>query len=225
MLRRDALRRLGAAGAGALLGSSLPAIASDESAANPIRVAGREAELVITPVSAATLRVSLLPIEYGRAVPVEASLVFAENQWPTPALRIRNMTGPQTVPWQERRVQLSVDGTNLKLAIESTRPTRALTVDLDEGAVRFVCEGRIFGLGEGGPQFDRSGQSYAMKNGEGVHDLAVNGAVVDQHYRLGPVLSRTARQLRSGRGRHLRTARLRIASPAGLLLGVRGQSA
>ena len=176
MLRRDALRRLGAAGAGALLGSSLPAIASDESAANPIRVAGREAELVITPVSAATLRVSLLPIEYGRAVPVEASLVFAENQWPTPALRIRNMTGPQTVSWQERRVQLSVDGTNLKLAIESTRPTRALTVDLDEGAVRFVCEGRIFGLGEGGPQFDRSGQSYAMKNGEGVHDLAVNGA-------------------------------------------------
>jgi alpha-glucosidase/alpha-D-xyloside xylohydrolase len=143
---------------------------------NPIRLAGREAELVISPISAATLRISLLPIENRRAIPVLESLVFANNQWPDPAARVRDLTQPQIVAWQQRRIHISRDSSTLKLAIEETKPTRALVVDLETGTVHFAREGRIFGLGEGGPQFDRSGQSYPMKNGESVADLALNGA-------------------------------------------------
>jgi alpha-glucosidase (family GH31 glycosyl hydrolase) len=174
--RRDALQRLGAAGAGALLGSALPAFHLDQAGGHPIRVAGREAELVITPVTAATLRVSLLPIEYGRPIPALVGLVFAKNEWPEPAARIQSATEPQAVSWQQRRIQVSADSSALKLTIEGSKPAQALVVDLQTGAVHFAREGRIFGLGEGGPQFDRSGQSYPMKNGENVRDLAVNGA-------------------------------------------------
>ncbi|HXJ96440.1 MAG TPA: TIM-barrel domain-containing protein [Terriglobia bacterium] len=176
MPRRDALQRLGVAGAGALLGSALPAVALNQASETPIRLAGHEAELVITPVSAATLRISLLPIENGRAIAVQESLVFADNQWPEPTARIRSIIQHQTVAWQQRRIQVSGDSSALKLMIEETKPAQTLVVDLETGAVHFAREGRIFGLGEGGPQFDRSGQSYPMKNGESVPDLAVNGA-------------------------------------------------
>src|SRR5215469_11721500 len=104
MPRRQALARLGA-GAGALLASSLPADALQSNRTQPIQLAGREVELVITPISDATVRISLLPIEYGRPIPVEESIVFPRDQWPEPAARIRTVA-QQTVPWQERRIQV-----------------------------------------------------------------------------------------------------------------------
>jgi alpha-glucosidase/alpha-D-xyloside xylohydrolase len=176
MPRRKALQRLGVTGVGALLGTALPAIALEQASENPIRIAGREAELAITPVNAATLRISLLPIENGRAIPVQESLVFAQNRWHGSAARIRELTRARTVPWQQRRIQISADASALKLTIEGGRPAQGLVVDLQTGAVHFAREGRIFGLGEGGPQFDRNGQSYPMENGESVPDLAINGA-------------------------------------------------
>lgn len=173
--RRDALRRLGVAGAGALLGSALPAAASESSQGKPIRIAGREAELVLTPVSAATLRISLLPIEYGVAVPVEESIVFNRDHWPEPA-RFRSLTEPRDAVCGRFRVRLSSSDASLMLAVDNGRPVQRLAIDLESGAVRFRRDGSIFGLGEGGPQFERSGRAYPMRNGEEVHDLAVNGA-------------------------------------------------
>ncbi|HEV2424706.1 MAG TPA: TIM-barrel domain-containing protein [Terriglobia bacterium] len=131
---------------------------------------------MITPVSAATLRVSLLPVEYGRAIPVAGSIVFADNQGPEPAARIRSVAAPREIALQEHRLRISADSSLRQLSIAGTGSAPKITVDLETGAVRFARQGRIFGLGEGGPQFDRSGHLYAMKNGEEVRDLAVNGA-------------------------------------------------
>lgn len=172
--RRDALNRLGAAGLGALATAALPA--SADTGASPIRVAGREAELVLTPVTDRCTRIALLPVQYGMAVPVEGSVVFAANRWPEPVLRTRSIRASERAVCGNHRIEVSTDGSSLRLAVDAKRRIQTLTIGLDSGTVRFARGGRIFGLGEGGPQFDRSGHAYPMRNGEDVPDLAVNGA-------------------------------------------------
>jgi len=189
--RRKALARLGTAGAGALLGSAGAGAApgiflrpEDEGA--PLRIAGRDTELVLTAVSPNTLRVSLLPIESGKAVPVEESLVFATNSWPEPAARIRSVAHARDVAWHDRRIRVSADSSSLRLAVEGTKPVQTLSIELETGAVRFTRGDRIFGLGEGGPQFNRSGQKYPMKHGQGIPDLAVDGARLTIPWLISP---------------------------------------
>ncbi|HEY6291518.1 MAG TPA: TIM-barrel domain-containing protein [Terriglobia bacterium] len=181
MPRRAALARLGTAGMGALLGNvGLVAPASGspgpDTDGQSLWIGGRDAELALTAVTSSTLRVSLLPVESGKAVLVADSLVFATNTWPEPAARIRSLAEPRVVPWLDRRIRVSGDTSSLRLAVEGAKPVQTLTIELETGAVRFGREGRIFGLGEGGPQFNRSGQTYPMRNGENVPDLAVDGA-------------------------------------------------
>jgi alpha-glucosidase/alpha-D-xyloside xylohydrolase len=162
-----------------LIGSTVPAFASESDAGSPIQVAGREVELVITPVSDATVRISLLPIEYGRAVPVEESIVFPRDHWPEPAARMRTIPvslTPQSVPWGNLRIQVLRSDRTLVLTAGRAKTVQGLTLDLADGRVLFFGNGKLFGLGEGGPQFDRNGHSYPMRNGEDVSDLAINGA-------------------------------------------------
>jgi alpha-glucosidase (family GH31 glycosyl hydrolase) len=192
MPRRAALARLGAAGAGAMLSHALPAVASGSDLTLPLQVAGREVELVITPVSDATVRISLLPIEYGRPVPIEESIVFPRDHWPEPAARMRSVpwwrpgTAPQTVSCGNLRVETVRSDRTLMIVANTTKPVQALTVGLTDGSVLFSHGGKIFGLGEGGPQFDRRGQAYPMKNGERVPDLAVNGARLPIPWLISP---------------------------------------
>ena len=172
------------AGAGALIGAALPVEAFEgasdrgEAAEAPLRIAGREAELVLTPVTDTTLRISILPIEYGMAIPVLDSIVFERHEWPAPAARFRSVAGEREIVCGKRRVRLSSDDAALTIAIVDTKPAQELRIDLGSGAVRFSCSGRIFGLGEGGPQFDRAGHAFPMRNGEDVPDEEVNGARV-----------------------------------------------
>lgn len=176
--------RLGIAGAGALVGAALPVDALEgasdlvETAGPQLRIAGRDSELVLTPITEATLRISILPIEYGMAVPVLDSIVFDRHRWPEPAARLRSLTGEQEIACGSRRVRLSSDDGVLTIVIGDAKPAQELRIDLASGAVRFARTGKIFGLGEGGPQLDRSGYAFPMRNGEEVPDLAVNGARV-----------------------------------------------
>jgi alpha-glucosidase (family GH31 glycosyl hydrolase) len=170
------------AGAGALVGAALPAEALDRTgalgaAAGPqLSIAAREAELVVTPITEATLRINLLPVIYDVTIPVEDSIVFARHEWPEPAARFRSASAGQEIVCGNRRVRLSSDDAALTVAIGDGKPAQELRIDLASGVVRFTCKGRIFGLGEGGPQLDRSGHIFPMRNGEDALDLAVNGA-------------------------------------------------
>ena len=181
MRRREALARMGA-GAGVALGNAWPRVVSGADQTAAIELAGREAELVITPVSDAAVRISLLPIEYGVAIPVEESIVFPRDHWPEPAARMRSVpmwhqdVRPHNVSCGNLRLGVVRSERTLMIVADTTKPVQALTIGLADGGVLFRTQGKIFGLGEGGPQFDRSGQTYSMRNGEEVRDLAVNGA-------------------------------------------------
>src|SRR5579862_5687014 len=134
--RREALARMGAAGAGVVLGHALPVMASGSDRTAPIQVGGRDAELVLTPVSDATVRISLLPVENGVAVPVEESIVFPRDHWPESAARLRSVaavpaaTEIELGPGASRgrlRLKVSRSGRTLVLAASAAKPVQGLT--------------------------------------------------------------------------------------------------
>ncbi|MBZ5516062.1 MAG: DUF5110 domain-containing protein [Acidobacteriia bacterium] len=178
--RREALARLGAAGTGALLArgmdQAMASVLQDEQP-RPLEIAGQRAGLELTVVSPHTLRISVLPLgEDGRSRPAEPDPVLIERNWPEPALKIQSRGGAQRKPWGELAVIASSQPLAITVRGEKGRIIPRLLIESD-GVVSFPRGvAPLFGLGEGGPQFDRGGKQYPMRNGQNVPELAVVGA-------------------------------------------------
>ena len=167
--RRDALTQLAAGGVGAVLA---PTIIRGQS--SPLTVAGKPVEIAVAPVSRSTVRISVRPIVSGKPQPVinrGALVAAAEQRVASGDLVVRVAEGPSTV-------------------ITITRAGRAvqtLTLDREESTVAFaVGSAPIFGLGEGGPQFDRRGTTYPLRNGQGGYQLRTHGGRVPIQWLVSP---------------------------------------
>ena len=56
-------------------------------------------------------------------------------------------------------------------------PSSGLTFDAQAPDMMFLLpKGPLLGLGQGGPQFDRKGQTDRMRNGQGGYQLQTHGA-------------------------------------------------
>ena len=56
---------------------------------------------------------------------------------------------------------------------------QTLTLDAQQPAILFALgAGQVFGLGEGGPQFDRKGSTFGTRNGQGGYQLRTHGGRV-----------------------------------------------
>jgi alpha-glucosidase (family GH31 glycosyl hydrolase) len=180
--RREALSRLSAAGAGALL-AQVPlqqgAGHADERnrRARPLRVGGQSAALSVTPVSAHTLRITVSTCdEAGRAMPVQPDPVLVEARWPGPAFELNSLGEVQRAKWGDFQVLASSRPLSVGVRGERSRIIPRLLIE-DDGTVTFPRGvAPLFGLGEGGPQFDRGGAAYAMRNGQHEPALATLGA-------------------------------------------------
>ncbi|MGH9448228.1 MAG: TIM-barrel domain-containing protein, partial [Terriglobia bacterium] len=175
--RRNAIALLGSSAATILIGPT-PGNSHNAGAdrTKTLSVAGQAVELQITVVNPRVLRISLLPIVRGKAEPIKQSLVLVPAHWPAPTMRVRS-EAEKKIPWGSMWV--SVSPAPLRIAIESRAGERIQQLDVDSrnGAVRFALgEHPIYGLGEGGKQFDRRGVAYPMKHGEGVPGLRTDGA-------------------------------------------------
>jgi alpha-glucosidase (family GH31 glycosyl hydrolase) len=176
--RRKALRLLGSGGAGFLFGSiAAKAKADRENGASTVSVGGQAAQMQIIPVSLQTLRISVLPLRGGAAEPIEPSVVLFPEHWPAPMAIYPSEARKDRLRWGARTVSVSCDP--LQITVESSNGSSIQTIRIDSrsGAVHFrTSQCVVFGLGEGGKQFDRRGAAYAMKHGERVPDLRTDGA-------------------------------------------------
>lgn len=176
--RRKALALLGTAGAAATA-AGIPALPlPTNQASNPTQaliVAGQKVELRLTALSPHTLRISVLPVAAGgEAVPLPESIVLASTSWPQP-LTVLQRAPRKRLKWGEHSIEIS--SYPLRLALNrSGEVIQNVEIDEANGDVHFGMRGPVFGLGEGGPQFDRRGQAYSMKHGEGVPDMRTDGA-------------------------------------------------
>ena len=170
--RRKALRQFGLAGAGMMLAPSII-----RGQATPIIVAGSVVEIRAAQVSANTVRITVSPIVNDAAAPVPdaGALVDAAKGVGFASGRSAGMrvtAGNFSVRLTENPPTLHVE--NLKGQL-----VQRLTLSADTATVSFpLGAGPVFGLGEGGPQFDRRGQTYTTRNGQGGYQLRTHGGRV-----------------------------------------------
>jgi alpha-glucosidase/alpha-D-xyloside xylohydrolase len=188
--RRDALKQIGTASAGVVLaGGIIRGQTAD------IMVAGRPVEIAIASLSPSTVRISVLPLDGpgagavaggpgaggpgagGRVggVPVDGALV---DENPGKSLgRHRTPGGFPSVKAGNVVVRFTNDPPTIHVETSSGQPVQKLTLDAKAAGMSFLLgSGPLLGLGQGGPGFDRKGQTDIMRNGQGGYRLRTHGA-------------------------------------------------
>jgi alpha-glucosidase (family GH31 glycosyl hydrolase) len=167
--RRDALKRLGQAGAGFAVA---PVVLRGQAA--PLTVGGQPVEIIVSSVSASTVRLTVAALggalfrDDGALVRAAEAAALARRQQafgPVKAgdLTVRVTTAPPTLTIENQKSQVIQ-----QIALDATAPT-----------IRFsLGNGPLFGFGEGGPQFDRKGAVYTNRNGQGGYQLRTHGGRV-----------------------------------------------
>jgi alpha-glucosidase (family GH31 glycosyl hydrolase) len=178
--RREILKAFGLLGHGTQLRNLASLSAGD------LHVASVPVEISLITVSRATLRLSVVPLESGQpiAIPRDNSIIRAK--WGQPAIRLRALKeSPRTVRSGDLSVTVSAEP--LRFRIESSsRPVQELRIDNETGQLYFsLGDGVVFGLGEGGPQFDRRGNIYSNRSGQGGYRLRTHGGRVPVPWLIG----------------------------------------
>ncbi len=169
MNRRQLFQQTAAAGAGLLAGA----------AESPLRVAGEEVEIQIAPVTPWTFRLTVFPIRNGRLAPVPDDGALVESSWGEPVARLRTARA-RSIRAGESHLEFSPE------PLRFTMPSQRLAIDADSGAVSFrIGDEPIFGLGEGGRQFDRRGSTDLMHSGQGGYQLRTHGGRVPFPWLIG----------------------------------------
>lgn len=179
--RRKALKNLGAAGAGALLAP--PPIAGQDAA---IQVTGKPVEIALASISPQTVRLTIAPLENGKPRPVPLDGSLAEQLRPAPVARLTSLARERTVRCGALSVKLSPSPLTIRIEAADGRPVQQLRVDEQTGVLHFQTGDKpVLAFGQGGPQFDRRGESYTNRNGQGGYKLRTHGGRVPVQWLIG----------------------------------------
>jgi len=179
--RRDLLKQAALVGGAGIVQAVTSAQASDR----PLMVAGRPAQVVISSATPLTARITILPVDEGRLQPVPsdgalaggvpASPAASLNQPLVDSAHVGDLIVLTSKPYQEFRIQ-----------DKGGRSVQRLSIDWQTGVMTFsLGDGPVFGLGEGGPQFDRRGSADRMRSGQGGYQLRTHGGRVPIPWLIG----------------------------------------
>ena len=175
--RRDVLKGLVAASAAIILPSTEAGASEDAGTlAHPV-------EIQVTSLSAHTFRLSLIPLSNGSvgSIPFDGSLV--QQSWGDPVAKLRAEPGHAIAVGTFR---LKISFHPLTIAIANQHITQRLSWDDQTGVLSFLSgDSPLFGLGEGGAQFDRRGSVDLMKSGQGGYKLETHGGRVPIPWIIG----------------------------------------
>lgn len=178
--RREVLKGAGAACAAFLLRAKVGAAPSG------LRIVDEDAEILVTSISAHTLRLTILSIKDGKTSTVTSDGSLVREEWGPPEAKLSGELTSRRIAL--RNFNVNVSTSPLSFAIESSGndPLQKFTVDQHTGVVSFTTgDAPLLGLGEGGPQFDRRGSSDRMRSGQGGYQLATQGGRVPIPWIIG----------------------------------------
>ena len=181
--RREMLKQLGVAGAGAVFSGGIL-----RGGVEPILVAGRPVEIAVASVSPATVRITVLPLvastEAPSVVPEDGSLVSTAGGRVLGRRRASESLSP--IRAGNLTVRFTAGPPAIHIDSSSGAPVQRLTLDAAAPRLSFLTgNGPLLGFGEGGPQFDRKGMVDAGRNGQGGYQLRTHGGRVPMQWLIG----------------------------------------
>jgi alpha-glucosidase (family GH31 glycosyl hydrolase) len=174
--RRDVLK-------GLLASSSAAFIPRHASAA--AQLSEPRLEVQITPVSPSTFRLSILPVTNGSVGEISTDGSLVKKDWGSPIAKLQ--AGPtRTISAGDLRLKISFQPVSIEVANSKGDVIQQLIWDQSAGIFSFLNgSSPLFGLGEGGPQFDRRGSTDSMVSGQGGYKLATHGGRVPIPWIIG----------------------------------------
>lgn len=155
--------------------------------AAPLQFGGAACELQIHQISSRTIRLQLFPLDSkGRpvaALPTTDFVPFKSIQ----KLRVRRLSVEKVVRASGLQLVIQPDPFTISLRTSSGRLVQELAFERGDGltnSISFHTDAPVFGLGEGGPQFDRRGSLFRMINGQ-LTLLATHGATIPVPFLIG----------------------------------------
>jgi alpha-glucosidase (family GH31 glycosyl hydrolase) len=142
-------------------------------------------EVQITPVSPCTLRLSILRVTNGTVGEISTDGSLVKKDWGTPIAKLQ--AGPtRTISAGDLRLKISFQPVSIEVANLKGEVIQQLMWDQSGGTFSFLNgSSPLFGLGEGGPQFDRRGSADSMVSGQGGYKLATHGGRVPIPWIIG----------------------------------------
>jgi len=148
-------------------GAALVAPQIGKAAGTGLRVAGKDVEIHLTPVSPHTFRLTVKPVVDGKLVAVPDDGTLVQASFGQPVAQFRADSRAQTVKLGDLRVQFTPDP--LSFAIETARGENIqhIAIDKETAAISFATgTAPLLGLGEGGQGVDRRGHTDPMRSGQ-----------------------------------------------------------
>ena len=185
--RRDAMKGIAvSAAAFTLVGPDQASAQQSPIQQSPIMVAGKPVEVALFAVSSQTIRVTVQPIENGQpqAIPQDGALVKAS--WGEPLARLRTLASPRTLKSGNLQAKLFANPLTVRVETAGGQLVQEFKIEDASGNLSFsLGSGPLFGLGQGGPQFDRRGTTDRMRSGQDGYRLGSHGARVPIQLLIG----------------------------------------
>src|SRR6202167_4792142 len=177
--RRDVLKGLAVTSAIGIGHSRLNA--AFKGSTNPPRLI----EVQLTAISPHTFRLSILPVDQRSAGTIASNGSLVQESWGTPIAKLRTQS-KEDIAVGGLKVQLSFDPVRIVIKNGRSEVVQQLAWESNTGILSFLSgNGSLFGLGEGGPQFDRRGDIDPMRSGQGGYKLATHGGRVPIPWLIG----------------------------------------
>jgi len=172
--RRSVLRGLGVSLGGALI--------DQQAAAVGIRVGARSSELLLATPAPDILRIVFRPTGALETTD-DGALERTVGAPPGPPIPLTGAA--ESVRCGQFSVKIANDPIVLQVSNSAGRLVQRLHFASDGSFGFDLGTGPLFGLGQGGPQFDRRGSFDQMDSGQRDHDLAIHGARVPIPWLIG----------------------------------------
>ncbi len=169
-------RRTFMSSGGALAVSSCLGQTTQSVPSQPLRIGGRPALCRLTALSSHTLRITLAETREDFRQ-IDGSPVLVRREWPAPLAVLQSIDPDSSIHWGSRVLRFNAWPLAVSLYGAGQKPLQRIAVDQNGDSFTFPTgNAPLFGLGEGGRQFDRRGATYAMRHGQHMPDLLVTGA-------------------------------------------------
>jgi alpha-glucosidase/alpha-D-xyloside xylohydrolase len=154
--------------------------------AQDARIAGRDIEIQIAPVSEHTFRLTVFPLENGSPAAIADDGSLIQSAWGSPIAKLRAPLRAQTVKAGGVSIHIAPDPLSFTIQNAAGETVQQISIDRETALVTFhTGSAPILGLGEGGPQFDRRGQTFNNRSGQGGYQLRTFGGRVPIPFIIG----------------------------------------